>query len=430
MGRPSTQLEVAIIGGGLCGLALACALSKRSIPYKIYEARSSFQELGAGINIGPNTSQAFRLIDEPLADAFFALSSGNPPGKEEVFVQMRCGVPTDLYSDAALLTELMAPPIGNRTVGRNELLQMLAEKAGMEHAVFDKKLVAFEQDDQSVRMQFADGSEATASVLIACDGIHSAVRAAMLPPNDPAAYPKVSGHGAYRTVLPVDKLEAAVGSEMARTSLILLGPDAYIIMYPMDHGKHVNVGFWCAKPNTKGRRGWMVPNQGAAMRKYFARWGETVHRIMDLMGNPPFFATHHHSVQPESCWKGRVCFIGDAAHAMPPHLGAGAGQAIEDAFVMSEILQAIGGENFSHHAIEKGFQAYDAVRQPRSQRVLEASTGAFDFWTTFGSPYLQNGDIEGFVKESRGRIEWIWNVDLAAHASEAVARMGGSMEIN
>ena len=65
----SEQFRVAIVGGGLCGLALAIALKERSIPFIVYESRASFMELGAGINLGPNTLQAFRLIDPSLVDA-------------------------------------------------------------------------------------------------------------------------------------------------------------------------------------------------------------------------------------------------------------------------------------------------------------------------------------------------------------------------
>nr|POE62929.1 6-methylsalicylic acid decarboxylase ata [Quercus suber] len=419
MAEAPSRLPIAIVGGGLCGLGLACALTKRNVPYKIYEARSSFQELGAGINIGSNTFQAFRLIDEALSQAFLGLCSGHPPGKEDVWMQLRTGAQSERYADASLLVELKAPPPGNMTVSRNELLQLLAENAGLEHAVFGKKLAAVEQDGEKVQMKFADGSEASASMLIACDGIHSAVRAAILEPGDRAAVPQYSGHGVYRAILPVAKLAAAIGDEMARTTQLLLGPDGYIIMYPIDGGKNVNLGLWLSGPTGWQSREWVIPQQGSTMRKQFGQWGEAAHKIMDLVGDPPFFATHHHARQPDSCFRGRICLIGDAAHAMPPHQGAGSGQAMEDAYVLAEVIEAVVRASTSQATVKHGFQAFESVRQPRSQEILEASVNAFNTWTKFFEYSMTEAEVQARVKAAQHVLESIWFVDLAQDAHKA-----------
>lgn len=195
-----TYPHVAIVGGGLCGLSLAIALKARAIPFRIYETRSSFTELGAGINIGPNTLRTFQLIDPSLYQALEKIWCRNPPGQEDVWMQIRLGAPSGAYDDAHLVTDLMAPPTGNVTVQRNALLQILAERAGQENAVFDKKFVDYRCDDDGhgVILSFADGSEERASNIVACDGIHSAVRRAMLGPRDPATYPQYAGVGVYR----------------------------------------------------------------------------------------------------------------------------------------------------------------------------------------------------------------------------------------
>ena len=107
--------SIAIIGGGLCGLSLAMALKKRSIPFKIYEARSSFVEQGTGINISPNARQAFRLIDEPLGDAVERLVTRNPPPKGDVWMHVRFGAGTTNFADGELVDEMLAPPTGSTT---------------------------------------------------------------------------------------------------------------------------------------------------------------------------------------------------------------------------------------------------------------------------------------------------------------------------
>ncbi|KAK4540391.1 hypothetical protein LTR36_009248 [Oleoguttula mirabilis] len=428
MASPDT-FNVAIVGGGLCGLSLAIALRKRSIPFKIYETRGSFTELGAGINIGPNTLQAFQLIDPSLGKALEQLWCRNPPGKENVWMQIRLGAPTDNHEDATLVTELMAPPTGNVTVGRNDLLQALAERAGFENAVFNKKLVGYSQTDENVELNFADGTEATASAVVACDGIHSAVRRVMLGPDQPTTRPVYSGVGVYRGILATEDLEPILGSEGAHTSQIFVGPEGYVILYPIEHGKKVNTGFWSWKreqlPNPDD---WVLPAQRKAMEAQFAQWGTVVHKIMHLMGNPPFFATHHHAAQPESHYQGRVCLIGDAAHSMSPHQGAGAGQAMEDAFVMAEVLSFVDKLRPAEKQLEAAFKAYEAVRKPRSQRVLETSHEAFSIWTALYEKSLTGGKLQRFVEEAKQRFQWIWHGDIEGQAERATAAMKEALE--
>src|SRR5258708_39495599 len=73
----------------------------------------------------------------------------------------------------------------------------------------------------------------------------------------------------------------------------------------------------------------------------------------------------------ESFCRGRIAMMGDAAHASTPHQGAGAGQGIEDAYIMASLL--------AHPSIKtdadipRAFKAFDAVRRPRSQRVVSTS---------------------------------------------------------
>ena len=414
------HVKVAIVGGGLCGISLAIALKKRSIPFTIYETRGSFTELGAGINLGPNTFHAFQLIDPSLGEALQNLYCRNPQGKEDVWMQARLGAPTQVHEDAMLITELMAPPTGNVTVQRNDLLHMLAERAGYEHASFDKKLLGYTQSEEEVVLEFADGTEDTAGVVIACDGIHSAVRRQMLGADNPATCPEYSGMGAYRALLLTEDLERAIGSEMARTSQVLLGPGAYMIMYPVDYGRKVNVGFWpWRREPWENTQNWVLPAQREAMKKQFASWGDVCYKIMDLMGDPPFFATHHHATGPESYISDRVCLIGDAAHAMTPHQGAGAGQAMEDAYVLSEVLQQI-GERPTHGQVEAALKAYESVRKPRAERVLKTSWEAMSFWADFYTESLTDERIQQYIAEANQRFQWIWHADIAAQAKRAV----------
>lgn len=126
-------LHVAIIGGGLCGLALAIALAKRGISYTVYEAHASFTEIGAGLNLAPNGMHSFNAIDPDLSDKIFALATRNEPGQEEIILNLRLGAATKQFQDVHFIAGIKAPPTGNMTFSRNELLQLLANAIPAKH---------------------------------------------------------------------------------------------------------------------------------------------------------------------------------------------------------------------------------------------------------------------------------------------------------
>lgn len=320
-----TRLQVAIVGGGLCGLALAIALTKRGVPYTIYETRSSFTEIGAGINLAPNSLEAFSLIDPSLGEVIFKLATRNPPGRENIWLSVRLGASTQKFDDAELILDLEAPPTGNTTVSRNEILKEMARRIHPQSARFNKKLKALEQTIGGVILSFEDGSKEHASLVIACDGAHSTLRRLILGPDNPASYARYSEMGVYRAIFPMSKLEDAVGVDMAHHSHIWSGPGGYIIEYPINGGRDVNVGFWPWKKGDWNQKAWVVDNQRPQLMSDFKAWGPTVQRILALTGNDTqFWATHHHSAKPEHYFDGRAIVIGDAAHSMGPRKYSGA----------------------------------------------------------------------------------------------------------
>ena len=104
--------------------------------------------------------------------------------------------------------------------------------------------------------------------------------------------------------------------------------------------------------------------------------------------------------------KGKTCVIGDAAHAMTPWQGAGAGQAIEDAFILQSLL----GKIKETHDIAAAFKAYDAVRRPRSQQVAASSRGTGMIFT--GQDEAIGMDPDKLRKALESRWKFIHEVDL------------------
>ncbi|KAF9736457.1 Salicylate hydroxylase 4 [Paraphaeosphaeria minitans] len=412
-----SHLHVAIVGGGLGGIALAIALKARNIPFTIYEARSAFTEIGAGINFAPNGLRALREIDPSLGDRIYALATRNLPPSEDTWMWMRYGAG---HRDGETVMELRAPPTGCMAMHRQELLAVLAEKMGYEHARFNKKLVSFEQDEDAVRLRFEDGTEESASVLVGCDGIHSRVRACMFDSESAVARPHFNGDGAYRAVIPIAHAEKVLG-ETARQSQALLGPNGYVICYPVNNGTAVNVGIWVSRAGQVwDRKDWVATSQGEQFRRDLEGWGPRVRALMPFFGDEPaFWAAHQHRVQPASFVQGRVILVGDGAHAMPPHIGAGASQAVEDVYVLAEVLASIQPGDASLAAVRTALRAAESVRMPRFLAVQDISVRAGPDWYSFFERGLEGDELERFNLGMRESVEWVWQVDLRDEVEKA-----------
>ena len=123
------------------------------------------------------------------------------------------------------------------------------------------------------------------------------------------------------------------------------------------------------------------------------------------MEKPDVWALFDHPPAP-TYYKGRLAILGDAAHASTPHQGAGAGQAIEDAFILPNLL----GQVKTANEIESAFRAYDAVRRLRSQKVVKTSRDAAAIYE-FEDETL-GVDLAKIQKRLEERYNWIWFEDL------------------
>lgn len=134
------------------------------------------------------------------------------------------------------------------------------------------------------------------------------------------------------------------------------------------------------------------------------------------MEKPDKWALFDHLPAP-SFYKGRLCMLGDAAHASTPHQGAGAGQAIEDALVLSNLLAQVR----SPTDLDNAFRAYDAIRKPRSQRVVTTSREASHIYE------MENEsiglDLEEAGKQLQTRCRWIWDEDMNGQVGRALEMM-------
>jgi len=123
---------------------------------------------------------------------------------------------------------------------------------------------------------------------------------------------------------------------------------------------------------------------------------------------------HHHPAPFYN--SGPIVIIGDAAHATTPFQGAGAGQAIEDALVLSALFRYV---RLPSH-VPYAFSAFDAVRRERTQRVVRTSRDAMNLYAFKDG--VVNGEPGRWKKVWDERMRWIWEIDLVEHCYEALGR--------
>jgi 2-polyprenyl-6-methoxyphenol hydroxylase-like FAD-dependent oxidoreductase len=184
------------------------------------------------------------------------------------------------------------------------------------------------------------GGELEADLVVAADGVRSAVRATLFPDHPGAVY---SGFTTWRVVIPVPATEFASHETWGRGRL--WGT------HPLKDGR---VYAYAAALAPAGER---APDERAELVRRYGDWHDPIPAVL-AAARPEDVLRHdvHHIAEPLPAFhRGRVALLGDAAHAMPPTLGQGGNQAIEDAVVLA------------HHADD--LAAYSAARLPRTTAI-------------------------------------------------------------
>lgn len=164
------------------------------------------------------------------------------------------------------------------------------------------------------------------------------------------------------------------------------------------------------------------------MEEAFAGWSSTVTKIISMMQKNDIWALFNHP--PASTFvsdEGRVCVIGDAAHATTPHKGSGAGMAIEDSFILGNLLsEALSGESVNvGKAIPAAFRLFDATRRERTLRVVEDSreTGQL-----YDLEHPEFGTDKAKLRETLlNRMDWVWTHDIREELADTLDKLKNSL---
>lgn len=413
------SLPIAIVGGGLCGLALALGLVKHGIHVLIYESAAHFSEIGAGVAFGVNSITALHLIDPRLLEGYKKHATYNSDAsRQHTFLTMRWGTDSKATNGAGQrnkagdvawdLDDIWAPErtgkLGVQTrscIHRASLLSELVALLPSGITTFNKSFShATSLPDETMILHFMDGSTVHAAALLGCDGIKSRVRSLVCPD----VVPRYVKETAYRAVVPREAAIEALGEDFALNGHVYCGYGGYMITYPISLGEQINVVAVPHNVEEEWKHGdeWTVPCAKEEIEQRLRNWYPPLLKLLAEYHLPckwGMFVVQHN--QPYT--KGRIALVGDAAHATVPHLGAGAGMAMEDAYVLSSLINEAGSVQNIEHAL----RAYDAVRRERTQEVVRRSREAGN---AYG--FVESDDVRVLKKVLEESYNRVWHEDL------------------
>lgn len=239
----SKPFDIAVVGGGIGGIALTIGLLHKHVPVTLYESARAFGEIGAGVSFGPNAARAMSLIDPAIEAGFHRVATRNSwDSKKDFWFTFRYGQDKKDGSNRVgdVITELDCPPIGQCAVHRAHFLDQMVELLPDGVSRFSKRLEEVKDNGDHVVLHFHDGSTAKHSAVVGCDGIKSRTRQIVLGKEDPVSHPQYSHTYAYRGLIPMDEAVKVLGEEQARNSQQYLGYDGHLLTFPIEKGNTMN----------------------------------------------------------------------------------------------------------------------------------------------------------------------------------------------
>ncbi|WP_407176977.1 FAD-dependent monooxygenase [Bradyrhizobium sp. STM 3562] len=385
------RLRAAIVGGGIGGLSAANALRRRGIEVTVYEQAKALGEVGAGVFIYPNSLRQLERMG--FADALAAVGARVGAGSE--YCRM------DGTVVGPILTTDSSGWNGLYGMHRADLLDVLARGLPASAVRTDHRCTGFAQDGAVARLSFANGERAEADVVIAADGIHSVLQRYVVAPQPP----EYSGVRAYRGLIAREKLPGW----RKEAHQVWMGDGKHFMVFPVRSGTMLNyVGF--VPTSTETIESWSAAGDRDELAASFQGWDPCVTDLLEKVETCFWWGLYDR--RPLASWtNGRLALLGDAAHAMLPHLGQGANQAIEDGVALAVLLE--GREAADVPAI---LTHYQRLRRERTDVVqAEARQNGLRYDSKYASLAQRDREIANAAEFRK----WLYDYDVEKAAIAA-----------
>ncbi|MGH3354928.1 MAG: FAD-dependent oxidoreductase [Nocardioidaceae bacterium] len=385
--------DVVVAGGGIGGLSNAYVLARAGYRVRVLERSPEFAEVGAGLQMAPNATRILRewgLLDE-------VMEAGVLP-RRLVFKDAVDGAElTHLGLGDGFVRRYGAPYV---VIHRNDLLTILVracERAGVD--LVANREVDDVQTVEDHAVVFSAGEQHRADVVLAADGLRSALRA-KVSDDDPIC----SGFVAYRGAVPTSEVIDRLGEDALRDVVVHFGPGRHLVQYPLRRGEVFNtVAVFKSPGYDRGVSDWGGPEE---LDEVFADSCDEVRRGLASLWRDRRWPMYDRL--PITSWVcGRMALTGDAAHPMLQYLAQGACQAIEDAHCL--------GSQAAKHSADEGpdWQAalrdYAEVCAERTGRVQSTARTWGDIWHVDGlSRQLRNALFRDRDPADYQYVDWLY----------------------
>jgi 2-polyprenyl-6-methoxyphenol hydroxylase-like FAD-dependent oxidoreductase len=345
-----------VVGAGIGGLTAGVALARQDWQVQVLEQAPEIRPVGAGLAVAPNALRALDTVG--LGGAVRGRALQGMGGIRSAAGRWL------LRTDMDRIRARFGDPLV--VLRRADLLDILIAALPDRTLITGAQVTTVDPGDSgrpgSVTFRRGERTEVReADLVVAADGIDSAIRPALFPGHPAPVY---SGATCWRILTHLDS--------PVTQAVEIWGRGRCAGVMPLDDGW---VFVYLVAPAPEGQRA--PEGERRRLIEEFGDWGPPVARVLDsaaegevIRGDLRWLATplpHYH--------RGRAALLGDAAHAMLPYLGQGACQAIEDAVELAHALGRGNGQREADSVLE-ALAAYSFSRAPRANAISAASASA------------------------------------------------------